>query len=141
MNTYITHSGTGTEVNEISLKGLLALVDKTVEVKEKLILSLQENNKSIDDEDLTLENLECYEMPIDILSECLNEIAKVEAFLNIEDDEGYDYILFVDMAPWEYSTREKNLKKKDVIEYLNLLKDAVPNMEIEDLYIANYIND
>lgn len=141
MNTYITHSGTGTEVNEISLKGLLALVDKTVEVKEKLILSLQENNKSIDDEDLTLENLECYEMPIDILSECLNEIAKVEAFLNIEDDEGYDYILFVDMAPWEYTTREKNLKKKDVIEYLNLLKDAVPNMEIEDLYIANYIND
>lgn len=141
MNTYITHSGTGTEVNEISLKGLLALVDKTVKVKEKLILSLQENNKSIDDEDLTLENLECYEMPIDILSECLNEIAKVEAFLNIEDDEGYDYILFVDMAPWEYTTREKNLKKKDVIEYLNLLKDAVPNMEIEDLYIANYIND
>lgn len=141
MNTYITHSGTGTEVNEISLKGLLALVDKTVEVKEKLILSLQENNKSIDDEDLTLENLECYEMPIDILSECLNEIAKVEAFLNIEDDEGYDYILFVDMAPWEYTTREKNLKKKDVIEYLNLLKDAVPDMEIEDLYIANYIND
>ena len=141
MNTYITHSGTGTEVNKISLKGLLALVDKTVEVKEKLILSLQENNKSIDDEDLTLENLECYEMPIDILSECLNEIAKVEAFLNIEDDEGYDYILFVDMAPWEYTTREKNLKKKDVIEYLNLLKDAVPDMEIEDLYIANYIND
>lgn len=141
MNTYITHSGTGTEVNEISLKGLLALVDKTVKVKEKLILSLQENNKSIDDEDLTLENLECYEMPIDILSECLNEIAKVEAFLNIEDDEGYDYILFVDMAPWEYTTREKNLKKKDVIEYLNLLKDAVPDMEIEDLYIANYIND
>ena len=141
MNTYITHSGTGTEVSEISLKGLLALVDKTVEVKEKLILSLQENNKSIDDEDLTLENLECYEMPIDILSECLNEIAKVEAFLNIEDDEGYDYILFVDMAPWEYTTREKNLKKKDVIEYLNLLKDAVPDMEIEDLYIANYIND
>lgn len=141
MNTYITHSGTGTEVNEIELKGLLLLVDKTTKVKKELILALQEKGKSIDDEELTLDDLECYETPLDILVECINEIAKTEAFAYVEDDDGYDYILFVDMAPWEYTARERNLKKKDVIEYLNLLKEAVPDIEIEDLYIANYIND
>ena len=141
MNTYITHSGTGTEVNEIKLKGLLLLVDKTTKVKKELILALQEKGKSIDDEELTLDDLECYETPLDILVECINEIAKTEAFAYVEDDDGYDYILFVDMAPWEYTARERNLKKKDIVEYLNLLKEAVPDIEIEDLYIANYIND
>ena len=122
MNTYITHSGTGTEVNEIELKGLLLLVDKTTKVKKELILALQEKGKSIDDEELTLDDLECYETPLDILVECINEIAKTEAFAYVEDDDGYDYILFVDMAPWEYTARERNLKKKDIVEYLNLLK-------------------
>lgn len=141
MNTYITHSGTGVEVDEISIKGLIGLVNKTIGVKTKLILALHEKGKNIDDEDLTLEDLECYETPLDIIIECLNEIANSDSFGYVEDDDGYNYILFFDKSPWEYTAREKKFTKQDVVGFLNLMQDIFKNMEIENLYIANYLNN
>lgn len=141
MNTYITHSGTGVEVDEISIKGLIGLVNRTVDVKTKLVLALHEEGKNIDDEDLTLEDLECYETPLDIIIECLNEIANSDSFGYVEDDDGYQYILFFDKAPWEYTAKERNFTRENVVDFLNLMQDIFENIEIENLYIANYIND
>lgn len=141
MNTYITHSGIGTEVNEISIVGLVQLINKTELVRTKLTLALHEKGKNIDSDELTLEDLECYEMPLDIITECLNEIAKSDSFGYVEDDDGYQYILFFDKAPWEYTARERNFTRENVVDFLNLMSGVFQNMEIENLYIANYIND
>ena len=141
MNTYITHSGIGTEVNEISIVGLVQLINKTELVRTKLTLALHEKGKNIDSEELTLEDLECYEMPLDIITECLNEIAKSDSFGYVEDDDGYQYILFFDKAPWEYTVRERNFTRENFVDFLNLMSGVFQNMEIENLYIANYINN
>lgn len=141
MNTYITHSGIGTEVERINPKGLCNLIKKTEALQIQITKDLEKHGKNLDSEDITLEDFESFDCPITIASECLNEIAKCESFIEISDDGGYRYILFVDQAPWEYTERERNFSKKDVENCLNLLKDVVPDMEIENLYIANYIAD
>lgn len=141
MNTYITHSGIGTEVNEISVIGLVQLVNKTELVRTKLTLALHEKGKNLNSEGLVLEDLECYEMPMEIIVECLNEIAKSDSFITLEDDDGYHYIMFVDRAPWEYTARERMFAKKDVEGYFKLIENVVSGMEIDNLYIANYIMD
>ena len=137
MNTYITNSGIGTEIGEISAVGLAKLVEKTNDIKNKIIVS----GVDLKDENISLEDFEKYDEPKTIIAECLNEIAGTEAFDTVEDDDGYNYVLFTDMAPWEYTARERKLKREDVENYLKLLSDVIEDMSIENLYIANYIAD
>ena len=53
MNTYITTSGIGTEVNEVSIEGLIQLIKKTKSVRTKITDSLKEKGKKRDDANIT----------------------------------------------------------------------------------------
>lgn len=140
MNTYLTHSGTGFQYEEsdINLKGLLSLLSKAKNTAKML----EEDGICLSDEDLTLEMLNESMDITEIIAECLNELTGLESFSSVSDDDGCHYVLFIDKAPWEYTQKEKELKKDDILSYFkNLLLNIVDNVEIEDLYIANYLND
>ena len=65
----------------------------------------------------------------------------LNSFCGVVDDDGCEYIIFVDKAPWEYTEKEKGLTKDDVVNYLKtLLGDVVLDLEIGDIEIANYLN-
>lgn len=133
MNTYITTSGVGTEVNEISVQGLIDLMKKSPKtMKDYPHIDISDENLSIADFDSD---------EYDIIAECLTELTKIE-FVTVSDDDGCHYILFPDKSPWEYTTREKRLKRKDIVDiFKEYLSDVIPDIEFENLYIANYIMD
>lgn len=136
MNTYITHSGIGTEANKVSVEGLIQLIKKTKSVRIKITDSLKEKGKKLDDANITLDDIEA---PAEIIAECLNELSSCNSFMSIEDDNGDNYVLFGDKAPWEYTLKEKLLSKRDVEAYFKLAADVIIEMQVETLYIANYL--
>lgn len=147
MNTYLAHSGTGFQYEEsdINLKELLLLISKTKKTSKEIennAALLDNMTVSLDDKNLTLEELnEAMDIP-EIIAECLNELTGLESFISISDDDGYNFVIFVDRAPWEYTEKEKLLTKTEVINFFKtILVNVVNNIEVEDLYIANYIND
>ena len=79
MNTYITHSGIGTEVSEISIVGLVQLINKTELVRTKLTLALHEKGKNIDSDELTLEE---YKKICPVFEEDIYEAISLETCVN-----------------------------------------------------------
>lgn len=145
MNTYLTHSGTGFQYEEsdINLKGLLSLISKaektSKEIEDNATL-LDNITVSLNDENLTLKKLnEAMDIP-EIISECLNEISGLASFVSVSGDDGSYYVLFLDKSPWCYTEKEKTLTKDTLLNlYKTILSGTVNNLEIEDLYIANYL--
>ncbi len=137
MNSYDVVSGIGTNINGINIKGLINLIDKTSNVEEAIVLA----GVNLFNSEIEIEEFEKYETPETIIAECLNEIANTESFIIAIDDDGEKYLLFAEKAPWNYTNREKNIEKDDVIRILNYAKDAIEGFEIEDLCIANWISD
>ena len=137
MNSYDVVSGIGTNINGINVKGLINLIDKTSNVEEAIVLA----GVNLFNSEIEIEEFEKYETPETIIAECLNEIANTESFVIAIDDDGEKYLLFAEKAPWNYTNREKNIEKDDVIRILNYAKDAIEGFEIEDLCIANWVSD
>lgn len=138
MNSYDAIIGIGSQVEDILVKELVSLIKQTTEIRKKLIVA----GVDITDPDIKLDDFEEYETPANIIVECMNEIADVNSFGVAIDDNGDEFILFVEKAPWDYTSKEKNLTRDDVVRYLeNLLKPVIKSFEIEDLCIANRISD
>jgi hypothetical protein len=133
MSAYFVCSGIGTSYTEINLRGLISLIKKSPKTRDKIVIELGKEGKRLDDI-VELEELECYEMPCDIMVECINEIADTTSFVSAVDDECY--VLFANKSPWEYSKREKELSKEDIEKYLYLLEDVVSEIEIETINVA-----
>ena len=137
MNSYDVVSGIGTNINEINVKGLINLIDKTSNVEEAIVLA----GVNLFNSEIEIEEFEKYETPETIIAECLNEIAGTKSFVIAIDDDGEKYLLFAEKAPWNYTNREKNIEKDDIIRILNYAKDVIKGFEIEDLCIANWVSD
>ena len=122
MNTYTTYSGLGFKFD-------IGVVD--TDNLKKLITKLPESRypKEFDANDK--------DDVVDAIVECLNELNGVEAFMSVEDDNGYTYILFRDMLPWEFTVKERNLSKDDVINFFNnTLDDIVWSFDVYQVYVA-----
>lgn len=138
MNSYDAVIGIGSQMSDISIKELISLIKQTTNVRKNLTLA----GVNITDPDIELDDFEEYETPANIIVECMNEIADVNSFGVAIDDNGDEFILFVEKAPWNYTPKERNLTKDTVIHYLeNLLEPVIKSFEIEDLCIANRISD
>lgn len=137
MNSYDVVSGIGTNINEINVRGLINLIDKTSNVEEAIVLA----GVNLFNSEIEIEEFEKYETPETIIAECLNEIAGTKSFVIAIDDDGEKYLLFAEKAPWNYTNREKNIEKDDIIRILNYAKDVIKGFEIEDLCIANWVSD
>ena len=139
MNSYDAVIGIGSQVGDISIKELISLIEKTTNVQKNLILA----GVNITDPDIELDDFEKYETPINIIVECMNEIADVNSFIYAtDDDDGDEFILFTEKMPWDYMQREKNFTRDNIVHYLEtLLKPVIKDFEIEDLCIANWISD
>ena len=57
------------------------------------------------------------------------------------DDDGEKYLLFAEKAPWDYTNREKNIEKDDIVRILGYTEKVIKGFEIEDLCIANWVSD
>lgn len=137
MNSYDAVIGIGSQVGDISIKELISLIEKTTNVQKNLILA----GVNITDPDIELDDFEKYETPINIIVECMNEIADVNSFIYATDDDGDEFILFTEKMPWDYMQREKSFTRDDIVHYLEtLLKPVIEDFEIEDLCIANWIS-
>lgn len=138
MNSYDAVIGIGSQVGDISIKELISLIEKTTNVRKNLTLA----GVNITDPDIELDDFEKYETPINIIVECMNEIADVNSFIYATDDYGDEFILFTEKMPWDYMQREKNFTRDNIVHYLEtLLKPVIEDFEIEDLCIANWISD
>lgn len=136
MNTYSTVSGIGSEFCEVSPDGLIALVKQAPRYKEKSLANI-----NLDSPLLAFKEIDAEESIRTVIGECLNEITGLNSFCGVVDDDGCEYIIFVDKAPWEYTEKEKGLTKDDVVNHLKtLLGDVVLDLEIGDIEIANYLN-
>ena len=137
MNSYDVISGIGTNIYEVNVAELINLIDKAPKTKEAIIVA----GVNLLNPDIEMEDFEKYETPETIIAECLNEIANTESFVIAIDDDGEKYLLFAEKAPWDYTNREKNIEKDDVIRILGYTEKVIEGFEIEDLCIANWVSD
>ena len=137
MNSYDVVSGVGTNIYEVNVAELINLIDKAPKTKEAIIVA----GVNLLNPDIEMEDFEKYETPETIIAECLNEIANTESFVIAIDDDGEKYLLFAEKAPWDYTNREKNIEKDDVVRILGYTEKVIEGFEIEDLCIANWVSD
>ena len=137
MNSYDVVSGVGTNIYEVNVAELINLIDKAPKTKEAIIVA----GVNLLNPDIEMEDFEKYETPETIIAECLNEIANTESFVIAIDDDGEKYLLFAEKAPWDYTNREKNIEKDDVVRILGYTSKVIEGFEIEDLCIANWVSD
>lgn len=137
MNSYDVVSGVGTNIYEVNVAELINLIDKAPKTKEAIILA----GVNLLNPDIEMEDFEEYETPETIIAECLNEIANTESFVIAIDDDGEKYLLFAEKAPWDYTSRERNIEEEDVIRILGYAEKVIEGFEIEDLCIANWMSD
>lgn len=126
MHDYITYSGLG-----------LILSNEDVD-KENLVCEIKYHS-SLPNKEIDLNDE--YDVA-ETLAELLNNRIGVEAFVACEDDDGRHYVLFREKLPWEYTSREKELTREDVLNcFTEVLESVVWSYDLQNLSVAKYIGD